>query len=128
MKALANENFPRAVVEALRAAGHDVVWVRTEAPGSEDRAVLEWARAEGRLLLTFDKDFGELVFRAGLAAPSGVVLWRVPLTSASEAARTVLVTLHSRDDWAGHFSVVDERRVRMIPLPSRPRQSDDVSA
>jgi predicted nuclease of predicted toxin-antitoxin system len=55
---LANENFPGAAVEALRSRGHDVAWVRTDAPGSSDREVLHRAVSEARILITFDKDFG----------------------------------------------------------------------
>ena len=40
MRFLANENFPRTAVDALRAALHDVAWIRTEAPGASDAAVL----------------------------------------------------------------------------------------
>jgi hypothetical protein len=46
VRILANENFPGEAVDALRYRGHDVVWIRTDAPGSKDRAVLEWAEAE----------------------------------------------------------------------------------
>lgn len=60
MRFLANENFPGAAVAALEAAGNDVVWVRTAAPGSSDPEVLAWAAREQRVLITFDKDFGEL--------------------------------------------------------------------
>lgn len=74
MTFLANENFPLDAVEALRRAGHDVAWVRTDAPGSTDSQVLARAVAEGRLLLTFDKDFGDLAFHAGLPAGCGIVL------------------------------------------------------
>jgi predicted nuclease of predicted toxin-antitoxin system len=58
MRFLADENFPGAA--ALRAAGSDVVWVRIAAPGSSDSEILAWAAREERILLTFDKDFGEL--------------------------------------------------------------------
>lgn len=57
MRLLANENIPGAVVMALRAAGHDVAWVRIDAPGASDAQVLAWAVRERRILLTFDKDF-----------------------------------------------------------------------
>jgi predicted nuclease of predicted toxin-antitoxin system len=60
MRFLANENFPGAAVTALVASGHDIVWVRTANPGATDRQVLNWAAREERILLTFDKDFGEL--------------------------------------------------------------------
>jgi Domain of unknown function (DUF5615) len=49
MRFLANENFPGAAVTALEAAGHDIVWVRTEAPGVADRDVLAWAAREERV-------------------------------------------------------------------------------
>ncbi len=68
MLLLANENFPEAAVAALRARGHDVAWVRTEAPGRSDREVLEWAQRENQILITFDKDFGELAFHSRLPA------------------------------------------------------------
>jgi len=61
MRLLANENIPGDAVTALRAAGHDVAWVRSDAPGSSDRDVLAPAMSENRILLTFDKGFGELV-------------------------------------------------------------------
>jgi predicted nuclease of predicted toxin-antitoxin system len=72
MRFLANENFPGAAVTALQAAGHEVVWVRTAAPGASDPDVLAWAAREQRVLLTFDKDFGELAGDrcCGLAASS----------------------------------------------------------
>jgi len=54
---LANENFPAQAVEALRLRGHDLLWIRTDAPGSKDQDVLARASAEDRILLTFDKDF-----------------------------------------------------------------------
>ncbi len=117
MRFLANENFPLDVVEALRAAGHDVAWVRTDAPGSSDRQVLAWAVAERRILLTCDKDFGDLAFRAGLPADCGIVLFRLPAPSSADLAGRVLVALQSRGDWAGHFSVVEPARIRIRPLP-----------
>ena len=116
MRLLADENFPGLAIKALRSHGHDVVWIREDAPGISDRAVLSRATAEGRLLITFDKDFGELVFRLGSNAPSGVILFRIPSDSPLVVAQTAVTVLESRTDWAGHFSVVDENRVRMTPL------------
>jgi len=59
VKILANENFPQAVVRALRGAGHDVLWARKEMPGASDEDVMARAAAEQRLLLTFDTDFAD---------------------------------------------------------------------
>jgi len=118
VRLLANENLPGEAVQALRSEGHDVLWVRTEAPGSTDRDVLARAVAEHRILLTFDKDFGELAFRERLSAASGVMLFRVVPTSPADVARLAVAVLKSRTDWAGHFSVVERDRVRMTRLPT----------
>ncbi len=123
MRILANENFPGEAVEALRSRGHDVAWVRTEAPGSKDLEVLAWATSENRILATFDKDFGELVFRMGVSAPSGVILFRIAPSSPSHVASMTVAVLESRTDWAGHFSVIEENRLRMTPLPSKGNQT-----
>jgi len=80
MRILADENFPGRAVNELRKRGHNVVWVRTSKPGIKDRAILEWAQTESRLLVTLDKDFGELAFGKDLPARSGVVLFRMNLS------------------------------------------------
>jgi predicted nuclease of predicted toxin-antitoxin system len=116
MRFLANENVPRAVVDAVRARGHDTIWMRTDGPGATDNEVLERAGIEGRVLLTFDKDFGELVRKRGLSASHGVVLFRLTLERPAELAERVVAALASRDDWPGHFSVVEPKRIRMRPL------------
>src|SRR5262249_6441607 len=67
------------IVRALRAAGHDVVAVAELASGVSDREVIELARSDGRVLLTEDKDFGQLVFSA-LAGSTGVIFIRYPVT------------------------------------------------
>lgn len=117
MRLLADENVPGAAVQVLRASGHDVSWVRTDAPGASDVDVLAKAGGEDRLLLTFDKDFGELAFRRGLPAASGIVLLRIPLPSTGFSERLVRL-IESRTDWAGHFSVATDDRIRMVRLPS----------
>jgi predicted nuclease of predicted toxin-antitoxin system len=117
---LANENFPFDAVEAVRRIGHDVVWVRTDAPGSKDRDILSRAQSELRILLTFDKDFGELAFHFGLPATCGIVLLRLQASSSAVLANWVVTALQSRADWAGQFSVVEAGRIRMRTLPQGP--------
>lgn len=87
------------------------------ASGYGDIEVLGWAAVEGRLLVTFDKDFGELAFRAKLPAESGVILFRIRKQLPEFVSRRAVETIASRSDWAGHFSVVEEDRVRMTLLP-----------
>ncbi len=118
MRILADENFPGEAIMALRQHGHDVVWIRTEAPGSSDPQVLARAQAQDRVLITFDKDFGELAFRARLPALSGIILFRISAPSPDYVARLAVAVLGSRTDWAGHLSVIQDTRIRMTPLPT----------
>jgi predicted nuclease of predicted toxin-antitoxin system len=117
VRILADENFPGLAVEPLRLRGHDVVWIRMDSPGADDRDVLARAVIENRLLVTFDKDFGELAFRARLPTKPGIVLFRIPPVSPSRVAQVAATVLESRHDWEGHFSVVEPDRLRLVPLP-----------
>lgn len=117
MRLLADENFPGDAVQALRQAGHDVVWIAENAPGSADREVLGRAESEDRILITFDKDFGELAFRARLAASSGIILFRITMQSAAYVASIATAVINSRSDWNGHFSEIEDDRIRMTVLP-----------
>mgnify|MGYP000937861191 FL=1 len=116
---LANENIPFDAVRALREKGYDVLWTREDSPGSTDIEVLEAAQKQDRVLITFDKDFGELAFRSKHPAASGIILFRMPMNSPAEAARFLSEAIRSRDDWEGHFSVVETHRVRMRRLRTR---------
>ena len=116
MRFLANENFPGDAVTELEAAGHDIVWVRTAAPGSKDEDILASAAREGRIVLTFDKDFGQLTWHAGLPASSGIVLFRLPMPAAANVGATLAARLGERTDWAGHFTVIEPGRIRMRPI------------
>lgn len=118
MRFLADENFPLDAVEALRQNGHDVAWIRTDSPGVADPQVLERAQAEDRIVLTFDKDFGELAFREKLPAMTGIILFRIKAPSSAAIAEKVAMSIAFRDDWYGHFSVVEDDKIRMRELDS----------
>jgi predicted nuclease of predicted toxin-antitoxin system len=79
--------------------------------------VLALSLAESRILITFDKDFGELVFRRGSKGSQGIILFRISHSSSGALAARVSAVLASRDDWPGHFSVVDDFTIRMRRLP-----------
>ena len=118
MRILADENCPADLVNALQTAGHNVVWIRAVAPSTKDPVILTRAQAEDRLILTFDKDFGELAFRVRLPAASGIILCRLHGLPPERVVAIVLNTLTSRSDWAGRFTVITEQRIRVILLPS----------
>jgi len=93
---LADENFPGDAVRGMRDRGLDVAWVCEDQSGAADDKVLSRSQAEQRVLLTFDKDFGELVFRRGVHCSAGVVLFRIKLPSPDWTVAMVLTSLLSR--------------------------------
>ena len=113
MKFVADENVDRSVVDALRDLGHDVLYVPEFAKALSDDEVLTLARDESALLITSDKDFGELVFRRGLAS-HGVLLLRLAGMSSAEKARLALsaVTTH-QEQLVGSFTVITAKAVRI---------------
>ena len=73
--------------------------VRIVAPGMPDPDVLAWAACEHRILLTFDKNFGELARGSGLP--------RMPMPKPEEAGLRLAALITAREDWTGNFSVID---------------------
>ena len=109
---LADESCDAAVVRALRAAGHDVKSISETAPGLSDRAVLDRALTERRVLLTEDKDFGRLVF-AGVPT-GGVVLMRFPMPARSLLPAAIVDFVGTRGrDLHGSYFVVTPFRARI---------------
>ena len=93
MRLLADENFPRPAVVALREAGVDVLWIAETGSGMSDDEVLAQCIATHRTLLTFDKDFGELAYRRSLPSGCGIILFRItPQTPDEVAALAVAAT------------------------------------
>ena len=78
--------------------------------------ILARAARENRLVLTFDKDFGEIALAASLPRTCGVILFRLRMPLAVDAPSRLASIIDARDDWAGHFSVVEPGRVRMRKL------------
>jgi len=120
VRLLADENVPGPLVRLLRERGHDLVWVRETLPGATDEAVLEHASVEARLLVTFDKDFGQLAVKSGLPSEAGVILFRLDGSDPDRDNQRAAAALESRDDWGGHFAVVSGARIRIRPLPAAP--------
>jgi len=118
MRLLVNENMSGTAIQELRLRGHDVLSVKESMRGEKDKAILARAQAEQRLVVTHDKDFGELAFRLQQPASCGVILLRLSGADPETDNRRVLNALESRTDWAGHFSVVTDDRIRMRPLPT----------
>lgn len=117
MRLLADENFGPTVVRSLREAGHDVVSALESMSGAPDEVVLARAVGDDRILVTFDKDFGELAFGRGVPARCGIILFRFTPAGRDADARRVCDTLASGEDWTGAFWTVGDHRIRRAPLP-----------
>jgi predicted nuclease of predicted toxin-antitoxin system len=114
---LANENWPRPSLLALRAAGHDVESVSEAMPAASDLHVLQHAAQAGRWVLTFDRDYGELVFARRAPPPPAIVYLRQGRFAPDWPALAVQDLL-LRADWVhGHLVVVDGRSLRRRVLP-----------
>jgi len=117
MRFLADESCDFAVVRALREAGHDVAAVMELEPGAEDGTVIERAVSEQRLLLTEDKDFGQLVF-ASRRPSAGVVLLRFPANARGGLADEVRAFVEANQAaLADSFSTLQPGRARISRLP-----------
>ena len=113
MRFLADEGVDRAIVEGVRDGGHDVRWIAEEVEGTKDYVVLEVAVQEARIVMTEDKDFGELVYRQRLHH-HGVVLVRIDGISNSEKARIVKRAIREHDaELPGAFTVIQHGTIRI---------------
>jgi predicted nuclease of predicted toxin-antitoxin system len=115
---LANENVPRLLVVALRRSGVQVEYVAESMPAVSDRTVLAHAAAQGMWLLTFDRDYGELVFARTVAPPPAIVFVRQQPRNAEDFARDVLALMDRPDFAQGHLVVMADRRMRRRALPA----------
>lgn len=113
MDFLADESCAGPVIRALRDAGHDVVAIAEIAGGDSDEQVLQRALTEKRILITEDRDFGELVYARGMPS-AGVILVRIDSRARHAKPPTVveaLSTLGAR--LLDAFTVIESGRVRI---------------
>lgn len=119
MHLLTNENTPASVVALLRAHGHDVLSAKESLRGSADITILARAQHESRVLVTQDKDFGELAFRHGAAARCGIILFRLEGEEPDHDVDRMVSVIESRTSWSGCFAVATDDRIRIRPLPNQ---------
>lgn len=117
MKFLADESCDFAVVRTLRDAGYEVLAVADVSPSASDDAVIALAAQENRILLTEDKDFGQLVF-AEQQNSGGVILVRFPATARASLSTAILqLVTQAGDHLVGRFTVLQPGRVRIQQTP-----------
>jgi predicted nuclease of predicted toxin-antitoxin system len=117
MKFLADESVDQQIVDRLRFDGHEVWYVTEMEPGISDDIVLDRANQEMAILLTADKDFGELVFRLKRIS-KGVILTRLAGLSPSQKAEIISIAVNR------HLPELENAFAVIVPGSIRIRRSD----
>jgi predicted nuclease of predicted toxin-antitoxin system len=113
VKFLADENIDRPIVERLGKERHEVLYILEIEPSISDDEVIQRANKERALLLTADKDFGDLVFRQNRII-YGVILIRLSGLSPQNKAEIVTkAVLEHADELVHNFTVISHRAVRI---------------
>ena len=115
---LVNENFPRPALRRLRENGVAVESVEELMPGAPDAAVLAYALDKGLWMVTFDRDYGDLVFARGMACPPAVIYLRQEPFPPTRPADSLLELLAQPDEIDGMIVIVSSRSTRKRKLPS----------
>lgn len=118
MNFLSDENFPLLSSGLLTENGHQIRLVSTTLKGLPDIKVLKEAVENEEIILTFDKDFGELVFRQNLPNPPGIILFRLRSYLPEEPALIILKLFQKNIlSFAGFFTVIDKDKTRQKKFP-----------
>ena len=113
MKFLVDECSDPQLVYRLRKDGHDVLYITEYGPGLDDREVLDLAIKNDRLLITEDKDFGELIFRFKKEVP-GLILLRFDSKEKNDKINRLLKLINSRNSsLIGKYTVIDQHKYRI---------------
>lgn len=119
MNFLADESLDYPIVDALRQNGHDVYSIFEKNQGISDNIVLSLAKEQNRIILTVDKDFGELAFRLKLVS-SGIILLRIPEYTIEEKITTIIGCIAQfQEHLPLCFCVITDKKIRFTPLVSQ---------
>lgn len=116
MRLLANENIPLASIVRLRNEGFDIIAVSEQFPSVKDETVILFASMENRIIITFDRDYGELIFKHNLKHSAGVIYLRIQNFQPEEPAELLLNLFKSDLTFEGYFTVISENNIRQRKL------------
>ncbi len=113
MKYLANENVPFSSITYLKSKGYDIKAIGVDDPSITDEQVMQIAIEENRIIITYDSDYGELIFKYGYKPAAGVIFIRVQPAEPLETAR-ILEDLVSKKtiSFDNNLTVIDSSTVR----------------
>lgn len=113
MRFLANENFPNPSIAVLKNAGYQVLSIADQHPGISDDAVIDKAQADDLIILTFDKDYGEIIYKHGYENPPAVIFFRFKGATPDAAGRTLIDLLNDANlNIENRFTVIERESIR----------------
>lgn len=117
MTFLADENIPWVVIKRLRGEGVEIISVLEEFRGLSDEKIMDISSGQRLTIITFDKDFGYLIFKRGIGAPHGVILLRIRMKSPDYIFKMLKwILFESGIKFDRNFVIVTESKVRVVPL------------
>lgn len=119
MKFLANENVPLANINILRKAGFEVFCISQIMSGSRDREVLQYSAQNDLIILTFDRDYGELIFKYGEQLISGIVYFRLSQFDPEDCGNILVEQIQKEKlQLLSFFTVIEKDGIRQRKLPA----------
>ncbi len=116
MKFLANENYPLTSVRKLIAEGHQVESVTLMMQGQPDTTILLKAAADQSIILTFDRDYGKLIYQLHLPKPGGIFYYRMQPFYPEEPADLLMEVMEQGLTLAGNFTTISRGKLRQRAL------------
>lgn len=109
---LADENFPKASFEYLKGLGYDIKSILLDNASISDEEVIKISLKEDRIIVTFDSDFGELIFKTGYR-PVGVIFFRWKAFRPMDPGKYIKEIIEEGNiELKGNFTVIDENQIR----------------
>jgi len=116
MRFLADENVSGLIIKRLRDLGFDVFSIAQDSSGITDQEVLKIADEDNLILITEDRDFGELVIRQRLHICGVILIELDRLSTSGEADRVGKCVAGNREQLTGNLVVIEPGRIRIRPL------------
>ncbi|MBM2815599.1 MAG: hypothetical protein HW421_2361 [Ignavibacteria bacterium] len=113
MKFLANENFPEPSILILKVKGFEVFNIRENCPGIPDEEVIELAQKNEMIILTFDRDYGEIIYKYSMKNPPAVIYFRNKGQEPDFAGNTLISLMDTKHiNFENKFTVIEKNNIR----------------
>ncbi|MFW5699415.1 MAG: DUF5615 family PIN-like protein [Bacteroidota bacterium] len=113
MRLLANENFPKSSIDILKNSGLDIISIGIDYVGIQDDEVMKIAIKEDRTIFTFDRDYGELIFKKGYKPAAGVIYLRWEDFQPEDPGNYLMLLFETRNiNFRNSLTVITENSIR----------------